>query len=125
MRFQGEEDAQVVDGQVTGRSEPNEPMFVQPAQARGRIYEPGVQYESEGSGIDVTGLVDVGLTFATDKRSRAVALLVKVPLFAYVALSDKVPPLVRLGAALLGAMEVLEAVQPKGELTQIVPEEYR
>jgi len=114
-RFRGEEDAVIVDGEVTARSD--EPRFTQPVQARGRIYEVD-PYASQGQGYDVTGLVDAGVSLASNPRSRAVALLVKIPLFAFVALSDRMPPLVRLAALGLGGMELLEALQRQGEIEQ-------
>lgn len=122
-RFRGEEDAVIVDGEVTARSDG--PRFTQPAQARGPIYETDPSAQQYGQGYDVTGLVDAGVSLASNPRSRAVALLVKIPLFAFVALSDRMPPLVRLAALALGGMEALEALQRRGELEQQIPAEWR
>lgn len=130
--FRGEEDAQIVEGQVTARLEP-QPVY-RPAEQRGPIYEVDPSYRPDpyqsaqypaGDGLDLTGLVDTGVTLASDPKSRTLALLVKVPLLAYVALSDKMPPLVRLAALALGAMEALEISQRQPELVEMLPEEYR
>jgi hypothetical protein len=125
MRFQGEEDAVIVEGEVTGRSEA--PRVVQRAQARIPIYEPdpSVQYGyDQGSGVDLTGLVDQGVSFASRPQSRSIALLVKVPLLAYVALSPKMPAVVRLAALSLGVMEALEVLQRQPEYEEMLPEGY-
>lgn len=116
-RFRGEEDAVIVEGQVTGRS------GVRPVEQvrAGRIYEVD-PYAAQGQGYDVTGLVDAGVSLASNPRSRTLALLVKIPLFAYVAFSHRMPPLVRLAALGLGAMEALEALQRQGEIEQTLPE---
>lgn len=122
MRFEGEEDAEVVEGQVTGRSEG--PRFVPPVQARGRIYE--AQPEYNAAGIDVTGLVDAGVGLATDPRSRTVALFVKVPLLAYVALHHKMPALVRLAALGLAVVEGMDLFQNRrAEVEAAMPAEWR
>jgi hypothetical protein len=125
MRFQGEEDAVIIEGEVTGRSEG--PRFVQPVQARGPIYETdpsaGQGYE-QGMGVDLTGLVDQGVSFASRPQSRSIALLVKVPLLAYVALSPKMPAVVRLAALSLGVMEALEVLQRQPEYEEMLPEGY-
>jgi hypothetical protein len=124
MRFEGEEDAEIIEGQVTGRSgAPFRP--VEEIRAERPIYqvdpryvaqEQGVAYQ-QGSGVDLTGLVDA----ATQPGGRAVALLVKVPLFAYVALHPKLPGLVRLTAGVLGALEALEALQRAPEYEALLP----
>lgn len=125
--FDGEEDAQVVDGQVTGRSEPQpafRPVGTGPIYTvQGQPMNPSQQayQQAYGPGIDVTGLVDLGVGVATDPRSRALALFVKIPLLGYVALSSKMPALVRLGAAALAVMEALEVAQRQDELQQMLP----
>lgn len=123
MRFEGEEDAEVVEGEVVGRS--TGPAY-RPAGPE-RIYQ--VEQEPyaapDGQELDLTGLVDAGVGLAMDPKARALALLVKVPLLAYVALSDKMPVLVRLAAAGLGAAEVLEALQRQRDYEQLVPPELR
>lgn len=133
--FRGEEEAEVVDGTVTQRQEKGyqtDPVY-QPAEqaTQGRIYEvdqsqqytPDAsqqydpsQYTPAGSGVDLTGLVDAGVGLASDPKNRTLALLVKVPVFAYVALSDRMPGVVRLAAAALGVMEALEAVQRQDDI---------
>ena len=114
MRFRGEEDAEIVDGQVTARQE----SPLRPAESqRQQIYQVDPSYvDPQGQGFDATGALDVGVGFATDSRARTIALLVKVPLFAYVALNGKLPPIVRLVAAGLGVMEALEAIERQPEL---------
>lgn len=133
--FRGEEDAQIVEGQVTARTGP-QPAF-RPAEQRGPIYEVDPSYRPDpyqqaqypdGSGIDLTGLVDTGVTFASDPTSRSIAKLLSLPLFTYVALSGKMPPLIRLAALALGVMDALEIAQRGPELVDFtvpVPPEYR
>lgn len=128
MRFQGEEDADIIDGEVVGRSEPQVQQWqgrstpgpqqipVDPYVVAG---DPGGGY-APAPGIDLTGLVDVGVNFASQQQTRSLALLVKVPLFAYVALHRKMPLAVRLGAAAFGVMEFLEALQRAPDYEQLV-----
>jgi hypothetical protein len=128
MRFCGEEEeAQIVEGQVVARTEPRQPMF-RPAEQRGPIYQVDPQYRpdyyqsaADGSGIDLTGLVDTGVSFASDPKSRSIAKLLSLPLFTYVALSGKMPPLVRIAALALGVIEALEIAQKGPELVDFMP----
>lgn len=127
MRFRGEEDAEIIDGEVTGRSEPQVQQWISAAQ-------PGVQQipmdpnviagapggYTPGPGVDLTGLIDVGVNFASQQQTRSLALLVKVPLFAYVAMHRKMPVVVRLGAAAFGVMEFLEALQRAPDYEQMM-----
>ena len=55
------------------------------------------------------------------ERARAIALFVKVPVLAYVALSDKMPALVRLGALALAALEVREIARQAPQLEALLP----
>lgn len=125
MRFEGEEDGEVIDGEVIGRSEPlrqvappgNGPTYVP--------FNPDAYAQADASGFDVTELVGAGVGLAMDPKARALALIVKIPVFAYVAFSARMPLLVRLAAAGLGAAEVLEALQRRQEIESFVPPELR
>jgi hypothetical protein len=131
--FRGEEEAQIVEGQVVARADAH-PAF-RPAEQRGPIYEVDPTYQADPyqsaqypGGIDLTGLVDTGVTFASNPTSRSIAKLLSLPLFTYVALSGRMPPLIRLAALALGVMDALEIAQRGPELVdfqQSVPPEYR
>jgi len=51
-----------------------------------------------------------------EKRARAVTLFLKVPLLTFVALHDKTPALIRLGAGLLALWEASQIYRGAGEL---------
>ncbi len=64
-----------------------------------------------------------------EARARALALFVKVPLLAYVALHKDMPVLVRLGAAAMAFLEASEIAKQSGvqvptELPSWVPPEW-
>lgn len=123
MRFSGgEEDAviidgPIVDGQVTERQESAQSAGPKYSPAGNpRIYSVEESYDPyygsqavDPGGFDVTGLVDMGMSAAADPRARGLTMLVKVPLLTYIALNSKLPPIIRLGAVLLGVLEVLPA----------------
>lgn len=141
MHFDGEEDGEVVEGEVVDRfytpqvpKPPPVPQWDPGAFWAGGSVPPqgasgpgmwtvdqsaGSQAAPAGAGFDATGLVDAGVSLASNSKSRSIALLVKIPLFAYVALNHKMPPLVRLAAAALGAMETLEVFQRQSDYQQI------
>lgn len=88
---------------LTGSSAPPPPPSVS--------QEPYLATLPSGAGVDATQLLDLGMTLASSRRAQTAALFVKVPLLAYVALSDKLPGVVRLGAAVVGAMELLQVLR--------------
>jgi hypothetical protein len=51
-----------------------------------------------------------------ERRARAVTLFVKVPLLTFVALSEKTPTLIRLGAGLLALWEASQIYRGAGEI---------
>ncbi len=122
MRFDGEEDAvivdgPIVDGHVTARQESAQSAGPKYSPAGNpRIYNVEQSYDPyfgtqavDPGGFDITGLVDVGMSAAADPRVRGLSTLIKVPLLTYVALNSKLPPIIRLGAVVLGVLEVLPA----------------
>ncbi len=72
--------------------------------------------------IDLSNHQQVGLPLAAyEERARAISLFVKVPVLAYVALSDRMPMLVRLGAAALAALEVREIARQSEQIEAMLP----
>lgn len=59
-----------------------------------------------------------------EKRARAVALFVELPLLAVVALSDKTPPLIRLGAGLLAIWKSVELARGGAQEVQSTVTEW-
>lgn len=55
-----------------------------------------------------------------ERRARAVTLFVKIPLFGYLTLNDKLPPLVRLGAGLLAIWEATQLARGQAEVEETV-----
>ena len=49
-----------------------------------------------------------------EQRARAVSIYLKIPFLAFVAFSGRVPPLLRLGAALFGVLEVTQLAREHG-----------
>lgn len=49
-----------------------------------------------------------------EQQARAISLFAKIPFFAFVALNGRVPTLLRLGAAVLGALEVAQLAREHG-----------
>lgn len=140
MRYGDVEDAQIIDGTVTARQDAAQTdPFVAATQAAQQSFDPqqaaqqaqaygpdsSNYYDSGGyvdptTGVDVTGIVDAGVGMAMNPRSRNIALFVKVPLLAYVALHEDLPGLVRLTAAVLGVMEALEAADRAPQVLPLI-----
>jgi hypothetical protein len=99
----------VVDGQVVGE------VFTpqQAAAASGRTWVGS--YQTDEVSIDSVANVAVGA------HARAAALFLKLPFFAYVALNGRMPPLVRLGAAVLGVWEAMEIASRQQEIEEMIP----
>ena len=57
-----------------------------------------------------------------EKRARAVSLFAKVPFFAYLALHEKLPPAVRLGAGLLALWEASQLYRDAARVEETVME---
>lgn len=145
-----EEDADVVDGQVIGTT--SSPDVGQSssssAQSAGPVPPPQVftkeQAEAAAAGRGVivlkvdanawppsgdgpaapayTDITDEFLNVAMNQRSRAYALFLEVPFFAYIALNRNMPGLVRVGAAVLGVMRALEVTERQAEFEQYLSE---
>lgn len=133
--FGDEEDAEfgdVVDGEVTGEVHkvtgapgvtrvpigPDSPPPVDPYHYTPDPYTPA----DAGQRVLAPEVADRILQLATDKRSRAIALFAEIPFLAYVAFSDDVAGPIRLMAAGLGLMRVIEVAQRQQELEQYLPE---
>ena len=54
-----------------------------------------------------------------EQKARAMTLFIRVPFFAFIALNGKLPPLVRIGAALLGIYDVRQLTRSEQEITQV------
>lgn len=129
--FTDEEDAEVIDGEVTHRfgtvnvqphtTSPGTVMFNPPAGG----YPDTNPATATGTGVGPVVPSDVAakiLELASDQRSRAIALFVEVPFLAFVAFSPKVPGLLRVGAAALGFVRAVEVAQRQRELESYFPE---
>lgn len=135
-----EEDAElvgdVVDGQVIGRTDPAPPPpepELPPGVGVVSGARPGVvvlkidpNFQQQGQGAPAqpqfTDITSEFLDVAMSERSRAVALFLEVPFLAFVALNRDMPGLVRLGAAALGVVRVLEVTQRQAEFEQYLQE---
>ena len=120
----------IVDAEVV-----SEPQSVSsPPRRSGVVYlhSPPIEPQFQASSLDQTGAdypiqqdpFDQVAALSTDKRARAISLFVKVPLFVYVALSPKMPALVRLGAGALAVWEAMQIASQQKEIEQTFQEAY-
>ena len=63
------------------------------------------------------------IPLADEQKIRAVALFIKVPFFAYIALNSKVPTLIRAGAALLCGWEAIQIARSADAIENMLPRE--
>jgi len=100
----------VVDGQVVGRQDaPVSPPAVQtPPPQITRAEMDDLQHQQD--------------LVMLEQKARAVSLFVKIPLLAYISLNGDLPGLVRLSAALVGALEVRQLYQAQGAIQAMLPD---
>lgn len=120
MHFEGEEDAEIIDGQVVDRASPP-PMEELHGPGPGVTMLNTQQPNSQAQYLP-PDVADKILQLATDQRSRALALFVEIPLLGFIAFSPKVPGLLRLGAAGIAVMRAVEVAQRQAELETYLPE---
>jgi hypothetical protein len=136
--FGDEDDAElvgdVVDGQVIGSTTAQAPPPPPPSQEPVvQAFTPEMAAQARGvvvlkldpsnyTGTAPVDITDEFLALAMNRRSRAYALFLEVPFFAFVALSPKLPGLVRVGAAVLGVMRALEVTERQAEFEQYLTE---
>ena len=60
-----------------------------------------------------------------ERRGRAIAIFVELPILALVAVNDKTPGLIRLGAAMLAAWKAVELARGGAQEVETVVQEWR
>lgn len=70
--------------------------------------------------VDLQTNMPAGQIELYEKRARAISIFVRIPFFAFVALHDRTPPLVRMGAAALGIWEALQLARNVAQVEQTV-----
>jgi hypothetical protein len=101
----------VVDGQVVGRQDAPTSMPEQQPTAPPQITQ--AQMDDLQQQQDLVVL---------EQKARAVSLFVKIPLLAYISLNSDLPGLVRLSAALVGALEIRQLYQAQGAIQAMLPD---
>ncbi len=110
----------VIEGQVLSRSAADPaPQITQvgpPVQGGPDLSQPLPQQQPQMTDTDFVAL---------EQKARAVALFLKIPFFSWVALNGELPGLVRIGAAVLGAMEVRQLYQAQGAIEAMLPDQMQ
>jgi len=106
---------EIVDGEVTGGSN-----FGATPTVVNRIPTPAevAAWQAAQSGSSQTSLA---ATSVTEQRARALVLFVKVPLLAYLALNNRLPPLARFAVGGLAVWEAIQIAQSTREISNLFP----
>lgn len=105
----GIDPSQVTDAEVVGETS-MPPVSVMPPRH-------GINQVQSAAYLDQNGnlvMPTVAELAVVEKRARAISVFVRVPTFAFVALSGKMPVLVRLAAAGLLVLEAMDLAREQG-----------